>query len=260
VALTVLHARHILVYQIVVKTLTGSFSIALLLLTPLTSNGRGSDAALTSGGILHHDQPAPGLLWCTRHSDDESVDMEIGILKLTLFIAISGWLLYISRKSLRVLRSHGFYRFFAWEAILALVLVNSGTWFSDPLSALHIVSWVLLMVSLLMLAQGLSLILRIGKPYSHREDESLLPFERTSVLIMVGLYRYIRHPLNGSLLFLAWGAFLKQTVWYSWCLVGVATVFLIATAKADEAECIRHFGPSYHEYMSGTKMFIPYLF
>jgi protein-S-isoprenylcysteine O-methyltransferase Ste14 len=200
------------------------------------------------------------LLRCTTHSDDERADMEIGILKLSLFIAISAWLLYVSRKPLRVFRSHGFYRFFAWEAILALVLVNSGVWFSDPLSALQISSWVLLLVSLVMLAQGLSLILRIGKPYSHREDAALLPFEKTSVLVTVGLYRYIRHPLYGSLLFLAWGAFLKQPVWYSWCLVGVATVFLIATAKADEAECIRHFGPSYLEYMSGTRMFIPYLF
>ncbi len=116
------------------------------------------------------------------------------------------------------------------------------------------------MVSLLLLAQGLSLILRIGKPDANREDETLLPFEKTSVLITVGLYRYIRHPLYGSLLFLAWGAFLKHPAWYSECLVAVATVCLIATAKADEAECLRHFGSPYLEYMSRTKMFIPYLF
>jgi protein-S-isoprenylcysteine O-methyltransferase Ste14 len=39
-----------------------------------------------------------------------------------------------------------------------------------------------------------------------------------------------------------------------------ATLFLIATAKADERECIRFFGVSYQEYMKRTKMFIPYIF
>jgi len=186
--------------------------------------------------------------------------MEIGILKLGLFVVVTGGLLVISRRGLRVPGSHGFYRFFAWEAILALVLVNSGAWFSDPLSAFQIVSWIFLMVSLFLLSQGLSLILRVGKPDVRRDDETLLTFEKTSVLITAGLYRYVRHPLYSSLLFLAWGAFLKHPVWHSGCLVVVATMCLIATAKADEAECIRYFGPPYHEYMSRTKMFIPYLF
>ncbi len=114
-------------------------------------------------------------------------------------------------------------------------------------------------VSLLFLWQGLSLILRVGKPSTDREDETLLRFEKTSVLVTEGLYRYIRHPLYGSLLFLAWGAFLKHPDWYSECLVVVATIFLIATAKAEETECIRHFGSPYVEYMSRTKMFVPYL-
>jgi protein-S-isoprenylcysteine O-methyltransferase Ste14 len=186
--------------------------------------------------------------------------MGIGMLKLALFVVVSGGLLTVSRKGLSVPRSHGFYRFFAWEAILALVLVNSGSWFSDPFSVFQIVSWIFLMVSLLLLAQGLSLILRIGKPDANRKDETLLPFEKTSVLITAGLYRYIRHPLYGSLLFLAWGAFLKHPAWYSECLVAAATICLIATAKADEAECLRHFGSPYLEYTSRTKMFIPYLF
>lgn len=185
--------------------------------------------------------------------------MEIGILKLSLFVVATAGLFTISRKGLRVPRSHGFYRFFALEAILALVLVNSAAWFSDPLSVFQVVSWIFLLVSLLFLWQGVSLILRVGKPDVRREDNTLLHFEKTSVLITVGLYRYIRHPLYGSLLFLAWGALLKQPVWYSEFLAALATVCLIATAKADEAECIRYFGSPYVEYMSRTKMFIPYL-
>jgi protein-S-isoprenylcysteine O-methyltransferase Ste14 len=40
----------------------------------------------------------------------------------------------------------------------------------------------------------------------------------------------------------------------------VATTFLIATARADEQECIRFFGGDYQDYMQKTKRFIPFLF
>jgi protein-S-isoprenylcysteine O-methyltransferase Ste14 len=154
----------------------------------------------------------------------------------------------------------GFFRFFAWEAILALILVNIDAWFSHPFAPLQIVSWVLLTLSLVLLAQGTYLLRFVGKPDATREDDTLLTLEKTSVLVTTGLYRYIRHPLYGSLLFLAWGAFLKHMVWYSACLVVAASAGLVATAKADERECLRHFGSSYREYMSRTKMFIPYLY
>jgi protein-S-isoprenylcysteine O-methyltransferase Ste14 len=43
-------------------------------------------------------------------------------------------------------------------------------------------------------------------------------------------------------------------------LAVAATTSLIATAKADERECKRFFGPQYQEYMKTTRMFVPYLF
>jgi protein-S-isoprenylcysteine O-methyltransferase Ste14 len=186
--------------------------------------------------------------------------MESGTVKLIVFAVISCGLLALSRKGLRVPGSHSFYRFFAWEAILALIILNSDRWFFRPFSFLQIISWLFLIGSLVVLVPGVQLIHRIGKPDARRNDETLLAFEKTSVLITVGLYRYIRHPLYASLLFLAWGAFLKDPVWYSVCLVAAATVGLIATAKADETECLRYFGTAYREYMSRTRMFIPYLF
>jgi protein-S-isoprenylcysteine O-methyltransferase Ste14 len=186
--------------------------------------------------------------------------MDGGILRLALFVAISVWLLALSWRSLRVFSSHGFYRFFAWEAILALILINSRVWFSDPLSILQIVSWSLLLVSLALVGQGLYMIRVAGKPTGQRQDGTLLSFEKTSALVTRGVYRYIRHPLYGSLLFLAWGAFLKEITWSSAFLVVSAMLCLVATAKADEAECIRYFGSSYEEYMKRTKMFVPFLF
>jgi protein-S-isoprenylcysteine O-methyltransferase Ste14 len=179
--------------------------------------------------------------------------------KLAVFILFSVLLLYISRKSLRVVRSHGFYRFFAWEAMLALLLINIGKWFIDPLSAWQIASWISLLASLILLINGGVLLLKVGKPDKRYRDDTLLDFEKTSVLVTSGIYRYIRHPLYGSLLFFAWGMFLKDVSWLPAGLVALATIFLFATAKADEIECIRFFGSSYEEYMTRTKMFVPFL-
>jgi len=186
--------------------------------------------------------------------------MNNGLLKLILFLAVTCCFVGISWRSLRRVRSHGFFRFFAWEAILGLVLISSGAWFSDAFSARQIVSWVFLLVSLIMLGQGMYLICVAGKPDNHRRDSTLLSFEKTSTLVTSGIYHHVRHPLYGSLLFLAWGAFLKEISWYAACLVAVATWLLILTAKADEVECVRYFGPAYEEYMKKTKMFVPYLF
>ena len=43
------------------------------------------------------------------------------MLKWLTFIAGTAVLAYFSRASFRVPKSHGFYRFFAWELILVLV-------------------------------------------------------------------------------------------------------------------------------------------
>jgi protein-S-isoprenylcysteine O-methyltransferase Ste14 len=186
--------------------------------------------------------------------------MDSVILKLVLFIVVSSWFLFISWKSLRNVHSHGFYRFFAWETILGLILININVWFFNPLSVLQIISWVFLIVSVVLLALSLYLIRAVGRPNSQHRGDTLLQFENTSALVTSGIYHYIRHPMYGSLLFLAWGTFFKEISWYSILLVVVATLCLVATAKADEAECIQYFGVSYQKYMVRTKMFVPFLY
>jgi hypothetical protein len=50
--------------------------------------------------------------------------------KLITFFFVSIGLGYISRGSLRTPRSHGFYRFFAWECIVALFLLHMANGFA----------------------------------------------------------------------------------------------------------------------------------
>ena len=85
------------------------------------------------------------------------------------------------------------------------------------------------------------------------------PFERTSLLVTRGAFRYIRHPMYTALILLAWGAFLKHVSASSVGLVAVATVALWATARRDEQECLAHFGAPYADYMRASKRFIPFV-
>jgi protein-S-isoprenylcysteine O-methyltransferase Ste14 len=184
----------------------------------------------------------------------------VPVLKILFFVAASLPLIFISRASLKKPGSHGFYRFFAWEVILALVLLNLDVWFVDPFAWHQLISWLLLLISIFLLIQGVSLLREFGQPDRGRTDPDLLGFEKTTRLVTTGIYRYIRHPLYSSLLFLAWGTFFKDINLISGALGLISTVFLVATARADEVECIRYFGSEYEEYRKRTKMFIPYLF
>jgi protein-S-isoprenylcysteine O-methyltransferase Ste14 len=181
-------------------------------------------------------------------------------IKLAIFLIVSAWLVYFSRASLRDRRFHGFYRFFAWECILGLFLLNVEKWYWDPFSPLQLVSWFLLFVSLFLVLHGVHLLRRFGMTDAKRQEAPLIGFEKTTRIVTEGAYRYIRHPLYSSLLFLTWGIFCKSPTWLASILALVATLLLVATARADEAECIHFFGPSYRDYMRQTKMFIPFLF
>jgi protein-S-isoprenylcysteine O-methyltransferase Ste14 len=182
------------------------------------------------------------------------------MIRLLAFAGVTAFFIYVSRRSLFRPHSHGFYRFFAWESILALVLLNFPHWTSNPFSFHQIISWLLLLISIFLVVHGVHLLRVVGKPDQNRSDAELLTFEKTSYLVTVGAYKYIRHPLYSSLLFLAWGAFLKHPSLLGLFLALSASFFLLLTAKNDELECLRHFGNAYQTYMLGTKKFIPFLF
>jgi protein-S-isoprenylcysteine O-methyltransferase Ste14 len=181
--------------------------------------------------------------------------------KLIVFVIATILLIYISRASLRQPGSHGFYRFFAWESILVLFLLNVDQWFIDPFSWHQLIAWMLLVACIVPLAFGVKSLRGRGQPAGERPgDPSLLAFEKTTALVTSGIYAYIRHPLYSSLLLLAWGIFFKAPGLPGATLALVATAFLVATARADEQECTRFFGTEYQDYMQKTRRFIPFVF
>jgi protein-S-isoprenylcysteine O-methyltransferase Ste14 len=182
------------------------------------------------------------------------------MIELIAFVVLSIPIVYISRASLDHPRSHGFYRFFAWEYILGLAVLNYDVWFRDPFSWHQVISWVLLIAACVPLYFGVRMLVSRGQAVAARAgDPSLLAFEKTSALVTTGIYRYIRHPLYSSLLLLAWGILFKEFSWWGILLAAAATVFLFLTARADEAECISFFGEEYRIYMKKTRRFVPFI-
>jgi len=180
-------------------------------------------------------------------------------IQWTLFVVGTMVIVWVSRYSLRDVRSHGFYRFFAWEIILVMFTVNIQYWIKDPFSARQIIAWILLIISLILIFQGVQLFRQKGAIDQKRTDSSLVGIEKTTTLVTIGLYRYIRHPFYSSLLFLTWGIFFKQITAMMLLLAVAGSIFLFITARIEESENIEYFGEPYREYMQKTKMFIPYV-
>jgi protein-S-isoprenylcysteine O-methyltransferase Ste14 len=175
------------------------------------------------------------------------------MISVIIFAVITAGLLSWSWPFLRDPRSHGFFRFFVFESMVALIMLNVGQWFRDPLSAHQIVSWLLLGISLFMAVHGFYLLSTLGKP---KDDYNI---EKTTALVTRGAYRYIRHPLYSSLLFMGWGTFFKTPSLPGIILVVLISALVTAAAKVEERENLRKFGAAYAAYMKRTKMFIPFM-
>jgi protein-S-isoprenylcysteine O-methyltransferase Ste14 len=153
--------------------------------------------------------------------------------------------------TLRLRSAHGVARFFAFEALMGLAVLNGPHWFEQPFAPRQLLSWALLLLSGFLAVHGFMLLKLVGKPQGN--------IEQTSVLVAQAR-RHIRHPLYSSLLWLGLGIFLKGITWWTAGLTVVVVVALLATARIEEAENSRRFGAAYEEYMRETRRFIPYVF
>jgi len=176
-----------------------------------------------------------------------------------LFGLLSLFILIISWNSLFISRNHGFYRFFSFECIAWLMASNMKAWFINPTHLNQLVSWLLLVVSVVLVLAGFLHMRRKGKPLKSREGKALYAFEKTTELVDTGIFRYIRHPMYASLIFLTWGIYLKGPTLLLTVVAALSSIFLFLTALYDEKECIDYFGESYREYMRKSKRFIPFI-
>jgi protein-S-isoprenylcysteine O-methyltransferase Ste14 len=173
-------------------------------------------------------------------------------IKILVFALISIGFVRLSWRALRNRSPYGLYRFFAFETLTGLFLVNVDHWFTDPFSPSHLLSWFLLIGSLPLAIHGFWMLRTIGQPQGNIED--------TTELVVRGAYRYIRHPLYASLMMFAWGVFFKAISLAAGLLLALVCVFLTATARLEERRNLVRFGMAYEDYRKRTKMFIPFIF
>jgi protein-S-isoprenylcysteine O-methyltransferase Ste14 len=168
------------------------------------------------------------------------------VISGTIVIVLFSWFFSIKHG-----RYHGIPRFFVFESIFLLVILNIRVWFHDPFSFHQIISWILLIFSAYTGIVGFLLLKKKGKPGRN--------FENTTVLVKSGIYGLIRHPLYLSLFLLGAGVMMKdpQRLALLFGLVNFIGVYF--TARIEEKEMIEKFGDAYREYMKETKMFIPYV-
>jgi protein-S-isoprenylcysteine O-methyltransferase Ste14 len=164
------------------------------------------------------------------------------VLRAGIFVVASTAFATLTWRCLRSPRSHGFYRFIAFELLLALVLSNVPDWFHQLFSIRQAVSSSLLTVSLVLAIEGFRLLRKIGRPLSDGAPGTNLSFENTTILVKVGVYRFIRHPMYASVLALVWGVFLKRPSVIGLGLALGASGFLVATSVAEERENLARFG------------------
>lgn len=170
------------------------------------------------------------------------------MIELAVFALVSILLLAFT---LSRTHRHRFPRFFAFEGLLALAILNSKSWFRDPLSLRQLISWVFLAGSFVLALHGFRLLYIAGFPEEDIED--------TTKLVTRGAYRYIRHPLYSSLLLGGVGAFLKAPSVPGSVLFALIFFFVYVTARVEEKDDIEKFGDDYLAYMKKTKMILPFL-
>jgi protein-S-isoprenylcysteine O-methyltransferase Ste14 len=180
--------------------------------------------------------------------------------KLFLFGIFSIPVIAVSWRALFTVNSHGFYRFFGWEGILWLAINNYKYWFVEPFSSNQIISWILLTNAGYLVLAGILVFKQYGKIDSGRDEKTLFGFEKTTELIDRGIYRHIRHPLYASLIYLTWGILFKNPTTGLIMVSVLSTLFLYITSRYDEKECLAYFGDKYREYMTRSKMFVPFIF
>jgi len=169
-----------------------------------------------------------------------------------LLIGTTALVVFSWRFSIRAKRYHGIARFFAFESILALFLLNVPFWFRDPFSPLHILSWIFLAASLLLAVHSIRLYLRLSAPDGEVENSTRL--------VVRGAYKLIRHPMYASLALLGLGVLFKRITVPTLILAAFDLLAVFFTARIEEGEMFARFGSEYSDYMRRTRMFLPFLF
>ena len=186
-------------------------------------------------------------------------DINLQAAILPLFIVLSCVLAWVCRRQLINPRCHGFYRFFAFEGILWLLLSALPLWHHNLFSVQQSVSLLLMLSALGLVFAGVYGLRTYGGSSARQQAEENFSFENTCHLVTQGIFAYIRHPMYTSLLLLNWGLVLKRPELDAVVIALGVSVALYLTARTEERENHAFFGVSYADYVKRSGMLLPLL-
>jgi protein-S-isoprenylcysteine O-methyltransferase Ste14 len=171
------------------------------------------------------------------------------MVKGFIFLAVSIVIVIKFRKELVAFHRHGPYMFIAAEGLLVLFILNGGAMFQDPFVLRQVSSWILMLVSLGLAVLGFYALKIYGEAEADWED--------TTRVVQEGVFRYIRHPLYVSLMFLSAGMLLKDLSLQAGLAFLATFGFLVTASIVEERENLAKFGEPYRQYMFHTKRYVP---
>jgi len=106
---------------------------------------------------------------------------------------------------------------------------------------------------------GLFFLIQAFRVFNLREFLGFSP-EKSTELVVTGMFRYVRHPLYfGTLIFIA-GIYL---IFPSHTMLGVLILsytYILIGSKLEERKLRNHFGQAYEDYAKKVKALIPYVY
>lgn len=78
-------------------------------------------------------------------------------------------------------------------------------------------------------------------------------------LVTTGVYKFIRHPQYTGLLLLSLGMMIEWATLPMLIMYPIMVLVYVRLAKREEKDMISEFGEEYKQYMTRTKMFIPFV-
>jgi protein-S-isoprenylcysteine O-methyltransferase Ste14 len=137
-----------------------------------------------------------------------------------------------------------------------------GGWYLDAQCFAQLSrSWLfhlsMFLLGLILLAAVLSVSRHTGRTLARYGREGDLPRLQTNVLVTVGPYKLMRHPMHLGLLFLPLSiALLFGSPSFIFCIAPAEIVMMFLLIKRfEEPEAIKKFGDSYRKYQENTPMF-----
>lgn len=98
-----------------------------------------------------------------------------------------------------------------------------------------------------------------ARTYLGRNWSGYVTYKKDHELVMGGPYKFVRHPIYSSMLFMIIGTFLYYgTTWIILLLIFYMSIFLWRIKKEEEI-MIKLFGKRYIDYMKRTKALIPFV-